>query len=126
MPIGKHVGEFSVTSTSVTNSTSTSGELLQIVNVEGTATGYGTVLGTVTFHPDAPGVQSGKVAWVGTGYLENGEMVGGTGSGVFEQSAKHRWRVRVIMRISDGTVLLSDGELLLEGRTYRGSMYKWE
>jgi len=126
MPIGKHVGEFSATSTSVTISTSTGGDLLQSMNVEGTATGYGTVRGTLTFHPDAPGVQSGKVTWVGTGYLENGEMVGGTGSGVFEQSAKQRWRVRVIMRISDGTVLLSDGELLLEGGTYRGSMYKWE
>jgi len=126
MPIGKHVGEFSVTSTGVTVSTSVDGNMLQSMNVEGTATGYGIVLGTLTFDPDAPGVQQGKVAWAGTGYLENGEMVGGTGSGVFEQTSKHRWRVRVIMRISDGTLLLSDGELVLEGRTYRGSMYKWE
>jgi len=126
MPVGKHVGEFSVTSTGVTVSTSADGALVQSVNVEGTATGYGTVLGTLTFHPDAPGVQKGTVAWSGTGYLENGEMVGGKGSGVFEPSTKHRWRVRVIMRISDGTVLLSDGELALEGRAYRGSMYKWE
>lgn len=126
MSLGKAVGEFSLRPTSVTSSAGEGGRVIQAVNVEGMATGYGSVFGTLTFHPAAPGVQEGRVEWAGSGYLENGEMVGGVGGGVFEKIGKHLWRVRLMMRINDGTVLLSEGDIELDERVYTGSIYKWE
>lgn len=126
MSIGKAVGEFSFTSTGVSISTTDSGGVAQAVNMEGTASGFGTVLGTMTFYAAAPGADGGRVTWNGSAYLENGDAVGGEGRGVFEKSGTHKWRIRSLMQVSDGTVLLSDGEISLENRTYSGSLYAWE
>ena len=126
MAIGEAVGEFSFTSTSSTVSASPDGGASTQVNLEGTASGYGTVLGTMTFFADAPGAKSGTTSWVGTGYLENGDQVGGLGQGVFQESGTHKWRVRSLIQISDGTVILTDGEIALDGRTYVGTIHAWE
>ena len=50
MSIGKEAGEFSFTSTGVTVSSTPNGGVSNQVNVEGTATGFGAVLGTLTFY----------------------------------------------------------------------------
>ena len=126
MAIGEAVGEFSFTSTSSTVSASPDGGASTQVNLEGTASGYGTVLGTMTFFADEPGAKSGTTSWVGTGYLENGDQVGGLGQGVFQESGTHKWRVRSLIQISDGTVVLTDGEIALDGRTYVGTIHAWE
>ena len=126
MTVGKAVGEFSFTSTSVTLSTTPDGGASSQVNLEGTASGYGAVLGTMTFFAAEPGAKSGTTSWTGSGYLDNGDTVGGTGHGVFQESGTHKWRVRSIIQISDGTVLLTDGEIALEGRSYNGTLYEWE
>ena len=76
MTVGNAVGEFSFIATSVTVSTSPDGGASSQVNYEGTGSGYGTVLGTLTFSASEPGADSGTATWVGTGYLENGETVG--------------------------------------------------
>ena len=75
---------------------------------------------------DAPGAQSGQSSWVGEAYLDNGEIVGGSGAGFFESSGKHKWRVRSVVRTSSGDVLLSDGVLSLDGRTYKGNLSDWK
>ena len=112
-------------STSITVSVSASGGPASHVNLEGTATGFGTVIGTLTFQPDAPGAKSGKASWLGAAYLEDGETLIGSGDGAYAEAGKHKWRVRAIVRISNGSVLLSDGEASLEGRTYKGKLYDW-
>jgi len=124
MAVGKAVGEFSMKSTSVTVSTSAGGVASQI-NLEGTATNFGTVIGTMTFVADAPGAKTGRTAWLGAGYLENGEILRGSGEGFFTDAGKHKWRVRSVLRISNGTVLLADGELSLKGRIYKGTLHDW-
>ncbi len=126
MAIGKSIGEFSFTSSGVSISTTESGGMSQAVNMEGTATGFGTVIGTMTFYADEPGSNSGRVTWAGSAYLDNGDSVVGEGRGVFDDAGTHKWRVRSIMRVSDGSVLLSEGEVSLEGRTYTGALYAWE
>jgi hypothetical protein len=112
-------------STGVTVSMAASGGGANHVNLEGTATGFGTVIGTLTFLADAPGAKSGRTTWLGAGYLDNGDTLQGSGDGVYAEIGKHKWRVRAIVRISNGSLLLSDGEVSLEGRTYKGTLYDW-
>jgi len=112
-------------STGVTVSISAGGGAASQVNFEGTATGFGTVIGTLTFLADAPGAKTGRTTYLGAGYLENGDTLQGSGDGVFVETGKHKWRVRAILRISNGSVLLSDGEVSLDGRTYKGTLYDW-
>ena len=112
-------------STSVTASMSAGGGGANQINLEGTATNFGTVIGTLTFLADAPGAKTGRNTWLGAGYLENGEILQGSGEGFYTEVGKHKWRVRSILRISNGSVLLADGEVSLEGRTYKGTLHDW-
>jgi hypothetical protein len=117
--------EFSFKSTSVTYEQGASGGATTI-NLEGTATGFGTVLGSLSFFADAPGAQSGQTHWVGTAYLDDGAEVQGTSEGYWERSGKHKWRVRGVLRTSAGAMYLSDGVVSLDGRTYKGKLTEWE
>ena len=126
MSVGKEAGEFSFTSTGVTVTSEPGGGVTQAVNLEGTATGFGTVLGTLTFYASAPGADSGFTTWAGSAYMDDGETVGGVGRGVFEKSGTNTWRVRAVMQVTGGPLLLSDGVVALEARSYTGKLYEWE
>jgi hypothetical protein len=126
MSVGKEAGEFSFTSSGVTITSEPGGSVTQAVNLEGTATAFGTVLGTLTFHVSEPGADSGFTTWAGTAYKDDGEAVGGIGRGVFEKSGTNKWRVRAVLQVTGGPLLLSDGEIALEGRSYAGKLYEWE
>lgn len=125
MAKGKKQGEFSFKATSVTYDEGAGGGVIAL-NLDGTAAGFGTVLGTMTLFGDAPGSQSGQSSWVGEAYLQNGDVVQGSGAGFFEQSGKHKWRVRSVIRTSTGAVLLSDGVISLDGRSYKGKLTDWK
>lgn len=118
-------GEFSFKSTSVTYNEIPGAGGETAINLEGTATGFGTVLGTMSLWSDGPGAESGRSSWVGSGYLENGEVVQGTGDGFYERTGKHKWRVRSVVRVSTGALLLSDGVISLDGRSYKGTLTEW-
>ena len=126
MSIGKEVGDFSFTATSVTVSSTGDGGVSQQVNLEGTATGFGSVMGTLTFYASEPGADSGFVTWNGSAYMDNGEANGGLGRGVFNKAGNHTWRVRSIIQVKGGPLLLTEGEIALEGKTYQGKLYHWE
>jgi len=121
MAIGKEIGEFSLKSTS-TRYAEEGGSVS--IDCDGTATGYGSVLGTLTFRGE-PGAQSGPLTWRGQGFLENGETVGGAGQGTWELIGKYRWRTRLIVSTSDGRCHASDGQLDLKSRTLSGKMLEW-
>ena len=38
----------------------------------------------------------------------------------------HNWRVRLVVQICAGTVLLTDGEISLDSRSYLGTIYGGE
>jgi hypothetical protein len=121
MPIGKEIGEFTLKSTS----TSYAEERGSVkINFDGTATGYGTVLGTLNFRGE-PGATSGSLSWRGQGFLENGDTVAGTGEGSWEAIGKHQWRTRLIVTTSDGRCHASEGQLDLKSRTLKGKMLEW-
>lgn len=125
MAIGEAAGEFSLTSTGITVTANPNGGGTNQVNVEGTATGYGTVIGTLTFQSDSPDADGGICTWTGQGYLEDGTTVGGAGQGVFNALGNHKWRVRLLMQITNGSVLVTDGEISLDGRSYQGTIHEW-
>ena len=121
MSIGKEIGTFSLKSISTTYSEA--GGIVQ-VHCDGTASGFGTVLGTLTFRGE-PGAKGGSLTWRGQGFLENGETVTGMGEGNWEALGQHKWRTRLIVSTSDGGCHASDGQLDLKSRTLSGRMLEW-
>jgi hypothetical protein len=121
------VGEFEFTSKGLTVSdpSSSGGGSLQ-VDYEGTADGYGFVASTMTFTVPESGAKGGTVSANNIAWLESGESLSGVSRGVFAESGTNTWRVRAMVVVSDGTVLLSEGEVSLAERTYKGKMYAWE
>ncbi len=121
MAIGKEIGEFSLKATSTTYAEE--GGTVQI-NLDGKATGYGDVLGTLTFRGE-PGAKTGPLTWRGQGFLENGDTVTGTGEGTWEEIGKQKWRTRLLVTTSDGGCHASDGHLEFQSRTLTGKMLEW-
>jgi hypothetical protein len=127
MGVGREAGEFSLESRGLTVSEpSCTGGGSITVDYEGTATGYGFVSSTVTFTVKEAGAKEGTTTANNVAWMENGDSMSGTGSGVFTSSGVNTWRVRATMVVSDGTVLLSDGEVSLAERTYKGKLYAWD
>ncbi len=127
MAFSDPIGEFEYTSRGLTVSDpSSSGAGSLQVNYEGTATGYGFVASTMTFTVQEPGAKGGTVSSNNVAWLDNGDSMSAVGSGVFSESGTNTWRVRAMVIVSDGTVILSEGEVSLAERTYKGKMYAWE
>jgi len=127
MALGDPIGEFEFTSRGVTVSEPSSGGGGSLkVDYEGPATGYGFVASTMTFTVQETGAKGGTVTANNVAWLENGDSVSGVVSGVFSSSGTNTWRVRGMVIVSDGAVLLSEGEVSLADRTYKGKMYAWE
>ena len=121
MAIGKEIGKFTLKA--VTTTYALEGNSV-LINVDGTATGYGTVLGTLTFKGE-PGAKNGSLSWRGQGFLDTGETVTGGGEGTWEEAGKHKWRTRLIVATSDGKCHASEGPLDLKTRTLSGKMLDW-
>jgi hypothetical protein len=120
MALGKEIGDFSFKITS----TSYEGDAGVRIDVDGTATNFGTVLGSIAISGE-PGAQSGSASWRGQGFLDNGEVVTGRGEGTWEALGQHKWRTRMIISVSDGQTLASDGQLDLASRSFTGKNLEW-
>jgi len=110
-------GEYSFKFTSFTLTPGPGGSIVIQGNCEGTATGYGTGLGTMT----AVGGNSGTVSWCARHFLESGELLSVSGSGTYESSGKNRWRTQLVHQLSDGRRVASDGEVDLANRSWKGT-----
>jgi hypothetical protein len=127
MALSDPIGEFEYTSRGLTVSDpSASGAGSLEVNYEGAATGYGFVASTMTFTVQEPGAKGGTISSNNVAWLDNGDSMSAVGTGVFSESGTNTWRVRAMVIVSDGTVILSEGEVSLAERTYKGKMYAWE
>ena len=127
MALKKPIGDFSFTSRGVTVSAPDAGGGGSLkVDYEGPATGYGFVASTMTFNVAEPGAKSGTVTANNVAWMDNGDSMSGVASGFFNSSGVNTWRVRSMVIVSDGTILLSDGEISLADRTYKGKMYAWD
>ena len=52
-------------------------------------------------------------------------MVAGTGEGSWQEIGKHRWWTRMVIRVSDGEIFASDGQLDLASRSFTGKNLEW-
>lgn len=121
MALGKEIGEFSFKQTSVTYAQD-GGSVS--VNFDGTATGFGTVLGTLIVRGE-PGAKQGTCSWRGQAFLDNGSNRVGFGEGTWKEAGKHQWRIQLIVETSDGQIFASDGRVELATRSYSGKIIEW-
>lgn len=121
MATAKKSVDFAFKSTSVTYAQLPVGGVNHI-NLEGTAAGFGTVLGTLSLFSDSPGAKAGRTKWIGEAYLDNGEQIQSTSDGFWQETGKQKWRVRGTLCNSLGDVYQSDGVISLKGRTYKGTL----
>jgi hypothetical protein len=78
MASGKAIGEFSFKAITATHSPGPAGSVLDQVNWEGTATGFGAVFSTATY---VGGPKNGTFSECGTAYLDNGDGLSGISQG---------------------------------------------
>lgn len=121
MALGKAIGDYDLKMTSVDHAED--GSTIKC-NFEGPATGFGTVLGTMIFRGGAPD-KAGACSWRSQAFLENGEQSQGAGEGTWDEVGKHQWRVRLLIRTTDGQIIASDGNLDLASRTLKGKILEW-
>ena len=122
MALGKQVGEFSLKATTFTVTPGPAGSVLVQANCEGPATGFGTVLGTLT--AASAGQKNGTWSWCAAAYLDNGDSVTGNGQGTFESVGPNRWRTQGVAHLADGRTLVSEGEIALAARTWSGKIFE--
>ena len=124
MPIGKEIAAFTSTMTSMTKTTDAAGIHTYLINVEGTATGglAGAVLGTIT--ATTANLQSGSFVADFTGYLADGSVLAGLGSGAFGLKGIHNWQLNGTGTFSNGARFASEGVMELASRSYNGKVFE--
>ena len=120
------IGEFSLKHTGTTYVRTPEGNLASYANFTGTATGYGQVFGTLII--DAPlaeaGDTSGVIGWASNAFLEDGTTVGGLGEGTYDQAeGEHKWKISMVVNVSSGERVRSEGEVSLSTLEYTGKLY---
>jgi len=115
----KAIGKFSLKSITSTLTPGPGGNVLNTVNWEGTATGFGALFLTSTF---VGGSKSGTFSLCVTSFLDNGDGIDGNGSGRFESIGKNRWRSQAVTTMSDGRRVSGEGEIDLASRTWKGKI----
>lgn len=115
----KAIGEFSLKSITSTLTPGPGGSVLNQVNWEGTATGFGALFLTSVF---VGGSKSGTLSLCMTSFLDTGDSIDGNGAGRFESNGKNRWRTEAITTMSDGRRVSGEGEIDLASRTWKGKI----
>ena len=121
MALGKELGSYEFKSTGTRYSEDGSGAASDF---DGTATGFGTVLGTLIVRGE-PGATGGTASWRGQSFLDNGERSVAMGEGTWEDCGTNQWRVRLIVNTSDGQTFATDGVLDLASRSLNGKLLDW-
>ena len=123
--MAESIGEFDLNHTGNYYAKNDDGVVVAHANYEGTATGFGTVMGTMAFPLPGSGETSGVCSWTGQGFPPDSPPTTSSGDGTWEQvEGKYAWKVSVpVIEISDGTRIRSEGELDLEARTFKGQMF---
>ena len=121
------VGTFDMKSTGVSFNTTADGQLQQTSDFEGTATGFGAVFGTlvITQSLAEAGATSGPCAWVGKALLDDNSILGGIGTGTYEQiGSEAKFKISMNLDVSDGSKLRSEGVVDHPSRSYTGQLYE--
>jgi hypothetical protein len=120
------IGEFALKHVGSALTKNDDGVVVTYVNYEGTATGFGTVFGTLAFPLPEGGARSGTCSWAGQGFPPDSQWTSSSGDGTWEQvDGKYAWNISIpSLGISDGRVIRSEGVLDLEARTFNGQIFE--
>jgi hypothetical protein len=120
------IGEFSLNQTSNAYVKNDDGVVVAYVNYDGTATGFGTVMGTMSFPLPDGGASSGACSWTGQAFPPDRPWNTASGDGTWEQvEGRYAWRISLpAIQLSDGNRLRSEGEIDLEARTFNGQLFE--
>lgn len=118
--MGKQIGEFAFKAITFIVTPGLAGTVQMQATFEGSATGFGLTLGTMTVSCSGPG--SGIWDWCGVNYPDSGECVSGTAQGHFNDRGAKRWHTRGVLTVSDGRSSVVDGEFDLTARTWNGRL----
>jgi hypothetical protein len=121
MASGKAIGEFSFKAITATCSPGPAGSVLNQVNWEGTATGFGAVFSTVTY---VGGPKNGTFSECGTAYLDNGDGLNGIGQGPTRVSGNTGGARRALCSFSYGRRICGEGEMNLASRSWKGTLFE--
>lgn len=121
MAKGKEIGAFSHRSTSTTYLPDPAGAAITQADFEGAADGFGTIGLTATF----VGGESRTFSINVMAYPESDDLLTASANGTFESVAANRWKTSAVVHVSDGSTVLSEGELNLATRTSCGRNYAW-
>jgi hypothetical protein len=121
MASGKPIGEYSLKFSTMTYSPGPAGSVLNQVNWEGTATGFGAVFGTATF---VGGIKDGTFSWYSQSFMDDGGGLTAVGQGAYESTGKHKWHTETHLQISDGRRISSEGEIDLAARSWKGKTFE--
>lgn len=116
------IGEFSFRAITFILTPGLAGTVQMQVTFEGSATGFGLTLGTMTVVCTGPG--SGEWTWCAANYPDCGEGISGSGKGSFKDQGSRRWHTRGLLTISDGRSALVDGDFELNARTWTGQLFR--
>jgi hypothetical protein len=120
------IGEFALNQTGNVYAKNDDGVVVAYVNYEGTATGYGTVMGTMSFPLPEGGATSGTCSWAAQGFPPDSAWTTSSGDGTWEQiEGRYAWKISLpVIEISNGTRIRTQGELDLEAKTLTGQMFE--
>lgn len=96
------------------------GVITNLLNVEGTADGFGAVVGTVTV-PSRAGDTSGTYSFVLVNFPETGDGITASGSGEWSKLAWDRFSTAGSSTVSSGEALKHEGQFDFSARTWSGT-----
>ncbi len=120
MAKGNELGDYSLRMTTVTVKPGLSGSVVLESNWEGSATGYGTVIGTAMM----VGADRGTFTYYSVVYNDAGERFSGISTGVYESIGVNIWRTDATIRFNDGDNIIAEGTIDLACHTWKGKFYE--
>ena len=110
------IGKFALNHTGNAYAKNEDGVVVAYVNYDGTADGFGTVMGTMSFPLPEGGATSGACSWTGQAFPPDRPWNSGTGDGTWEQvEGRYAWKIVLpVIELSDGSRIRSEGEIDLE------------
>jgi len=119
------IGEFELNHTGNAYAKNDDGVVVAYANYDGTASEFGSVLGTLAFALPESGATSGTCSWTGQGFSPDSPWTTSSGEGTWELiEGKQAWKITVpALENSEGRVISSEGVVDLEARTFNGQMF---
>ncbi len=92
------------------------------VNIEGSATGFPAIVGTVTVQTSND--KSGKANYDWAGVTAAGEEIYGSSTIEWEALGAQRWSTQGVVRLPDGTAIYAEGVVDRPNRSWTGKTYE--